>query len=148
MLGRKKKTEKKLNALDEFEHVMAMQKSLVEIEKALDKKYQSLEKALNEKYMSLDKTLHENLEEDKTELEKSMAEWCETEGGKAEDHRATQTRLQEHNYKHMTTVEDYVALQMKILNLNTEILSEVRDCLKVLALDKMKGGKRVLNDSN
>lgn len=85
--------------------------------------------------------IRDELEEDVKGCETRINTWMDGEAAENKAFRSKQDRLQEHNFKHMTTVEDYVALQK-------DILSDVRDCLKVLSLDKMKGGKRVLNDSN
>lgn len=81
-------------------------------------------------------------------VEDCVVAWCDLETMKADDDRLKAERLREHNYKHTKTVEDYIGLQLEILKTNSEVMLDIRDCLKSLLLSKMKTGKRVLNDSN
>ena len=141
MLGRKKKKvdDITLESLEKIIEASAehLESELQRIEKCLNDRYADHQKALDDKYNDLNEQL---IKENKEDTAKMNA-WCEEQNQRNSEHNASTDRHLKHSMKHMTTVEDYVSLQR-------DILIEIRDCLKVLAQDKMKGGKRVLNDSN
>lgn len=144
-LKKKVKPEDLDRRLSELEELAV--KNIANIEQILNSKYIEVSEKMFKTYVDFAGAFDKKHEEESAKLENTLNEWITQEGQKADAHRAKHDAMTEHHSKHMKIVEQYVQVQNEILKANTQILCDIRDCLKTLSLSKMKTGKTYGTDN-
>jgi len=150
-MGRSSKsTEPTLEGLSDriFQLEKLCFENLTKLEKDLDQKYTDVAEKVFKTYTEFAQAFSKTHDAEAAKLENQLNDWIGKEGEKADAHRAKQDLIFEANQKHMKVVEQYVHVQNEILKANTQILCDIRDCLKTLSLSKMRTRKNAYHGTD